>query len=156
MSRVRRNAAVAAVAVAMIGGFEGLRQTVYADPIGIPTVCFGSTKGLTREMVGRVTYTREQCNDLLRKEIVEHEAGMRACLRNPDRLTDGQYVAFLSLTFNIGVGAFCRSTAARMLNEGNTAGACAQISRWDKAAGIRLPGLVKRRAEERRICEVGL
>lgn len=156
MSRVRKNAVIAGVAVALIGGFEGLRQTVYSDPIGIPTVCFGSTKGLTRSMIGKVHYTAAECRDLLREEIVDHEFGMRTCLKEPDKLTDGQYVAFLSLTFNIGVGAFCKSTAAKLINAGDAKSACAQISRWDRAAGIRLPGLVKRRAEERRICENGL
>lgn len=148
--------AVGAVAIAMVGTFEGLRRTVYLDPVGIPTVCFGSTKDLTRQMVGKVSYSREECEALLVEELKSHEAGMRKCLARPDELTDGQYVAFLSFTFNVGVGAFCKSTLVKKANAGDFKGACAELSRWDRARGIRLPGLVKRRAEERRICEQGI
>ena len=143
---------VAATAIALVGAFEGLRLAAYRDPIGIPTICYGSTKGVK---IGDKA-TKAECDALLVDELIEHEQGMRRCLREPDKLTDGQYIAFLSLTYNIGVGAFCKSTAAKLINAGDMAGACAQISRWDKAAGIRLPGLVKRRAEERRICERGI
>lgn len=143
---------VGAAAIALVGAFEGLRLVAYRDPVGIPTICYGATRGV--QMGDRAT--KAECDALLVEELVIHENGMRRCLREPDRLTDGQYVAFLSLTYNIGVGAFCKSTAARMINSGDMKGACAQISRWDKAAGIRLPGLVKRRAEERRICETGI
>lgn len=143
---------VAATAIALVGAFEGLRLYAYRDPVGIPTICYGSTRGV---QIGDKA-TKAECDALLIGELVEHEQGMRRCLREPDKLTDGQYIAFVSLTYNIGVGAFCKSTAARLINAGDMAGACAQISRWDKAGGMRLPGLVKRRAEERRICERGL
>ena len=143
---------VAATAIALVGAFEGLRLAAYRDPIGIPTICYGSTRGV---QIGDKA-TKAECDALLVAELVEHEQGMRRCLRDPDKLTDGQYIAFASFTFNVGVGAFCKSTLARKANAGDMAGACAELSRWDKAAGIRLPGLTKRRAEERRICERGI
>lgn len=144
--------AVGGATIALVGAFEGLRLVAYRDPIGINTICYGATRGV--QMGDRAT--KAECDALLMEELLIHEAGMRRCLREPDKLTDGQYVAFLSLTYNIGVGAFCKSTAARMINAGDMAGACAQISRWNRAGGVVWPGLTKRRAEERRICETGL
>jgi lysozyme len=143
---------VAAVAITMVGAFEGLRLAAYRDPVGIPTICYGSTRGV--QIGDRAT--KAECDALLVEELIEHEQGIRRCLRDPDKLTDGQYVAFVSFAFNVGVGAFCKSTLARKANAGDMAGACAELSRWDKARGIRLPGLTKRRAEERRICEQGI
>jgi lysozyme len=148
----RLTGTVAASAIVLVGAFEGLRLAAYRDPIGIPTICYGATRGV--QMGDRAT--KAECEALLVEELEIHEKGMRACLKAPDALTDGQYVAFLSFTYNVGVGAFCGSTARRMINDGNVKGACAQLSRWDKARGIRLPGLTKRRTEERRICENGI
>lgn len=159
MSRLRTPAGKASVVgaalVVMVAGFEGLRQTVYADPVGIPTVCFGSTRGLTKDMVGKVRLSRPECEALLVEELVEHEEGMRRCLRTPDSIPEPTYAAFVSFTFNVGVGAFCKSTAARYLNAGNFRAACDELPKWAKARGITLPGLVKRRAAERALCLEG-
>ncbi len=77
---------------------------------------------------------------------------MRACLKAPDVIQAGAYVASLSITYDIGNGAFCKSTLARKLNAGDIVGACSEFPKWNKAAGIRLPGLTKRRTAERPLC----
>ena len=64
--------------------------------------------------------------------------------------------ALVSFTYNIGGQAFCSSTLVRKLNAGDTVGACNELSRWTRAKGIELPGLVKRRAAERAMCLQGL
>lgn len=71
-----------------------------------------------------------------------------------------EQVAFIHFAYNVGVGAFCASTAAKKLNAGDHAGACAQISRWIVVAGkdCRQPGsgcagIPLRRAHERALCE---
>lgn len=142
----------AAVAVALVGAFEGLRTVAYRDPIGIPTICFGSTKGVR---IGD-RKTVPECEALLIEELRDHELGMRLCMKEPDKVPEGAYIAFLSFTYNVGVGAFCKSTLRKKADAGDLRGACAELSRWDKAAGIRLPGLTKRRAEERKMCEASL
>jgi lysozyme len=149
--RLKKGSAIAATAIAILGGFEGLRTVAYLDPIGIPTVCFGETRGV--QMGDR--YTVQQCKDMLGDRLVEFEAGMRACLKQPDKVPDKPYVAFLSFTYNIGIGAFCKSTMARKINAGDIRGACDEFPKWDKAAGIRLPGLTKRRTAERALCLAG-
>ncbi|MDM4772751.1 lysozyme [Solimonas sp. SE-A11] len=131
----------------LVAGFEGLRTTAYRDPVGIPTICYGSTAGVR---VGDVA-TRAQCEALLWHELLAAHDAMMACVRVP--LTPGQRGAFTSFTFNVGAGAFCRSTLARRLNARDYAGACAELSRWVHARGIRLPGLERRRAAERALCE---
>ena len=67
--------------------------------------------------------------------------------------TDNQFAALVSFCFNVGEGNLRTSTLRRMHNAGDYKGAAAQFARWDKAAGKVLPGLVKRRAAERKLYE---
>ena len=66
-SRLKRNSALAAATVALVGGFEGLRNYAYRDPIGIPTLCFGETRGVK---MGDFKTTAE-CKDMLADRLVE-------------------------------------------------------------------------------------
>lgn len=101
-------------------------------------------------------YTLEECRVMLGDGLVEFERGMRACLRSPDTIPAKSYVAFLSLSYNIGSRAFCGSTVARRANAGDIRGACDAIRMWDRAGGKIVQGLVNRRADERRICLQGV
>ncbi|USE78818.1 lysozyme [Cupriavidus gilardii] len=144
--RTRLIAAGIAAAVPLVAAFEGLRQTAYLDPVGIPTACFGATKGVR---LGQV-YTREQCDDLLAKDLLEANAGVDSCVHVP--LTEGQRIALVSFTYNVGRGAFCGSTLVRKLNARDYVGACNELPRWVYAKGVKLPGLVNRREQERALC----
>lgn len=144
--------ALGIAAAGLIGGFEGLRTSAYLDPVGIPTVCYGETRGV--QLGDR--HTAEECRAMLGDALVEFEQDMRACLDAPDKIPDGPYTAFLSLSYNIGARAFCRSTLVRLANAGDLRGACDQLPRWNRAGGRVLKGLVNRRAEEREICLAGL
>lgn len=151
-SRLKKTAAIMAAAVALVGGWEGLRTVAYKDIVGVPTVCFGETRGV--EMGDR--YTVEECKVMLGQGLVEFETGMRRCLTKPDDIPAKPYVAFLSLSYNIGTGAFCRSTVAKRINAGDIKGACNGIPAWNRAGGKVVQGLVNRRAEEKRICLEGV
>lgn len=70
-------------------------------------------------------------------------------------LTQGEFDAYVSLTYNIGAGAFCKSTLVKRLNAGDYAGACAEIKRWDKMGGKVLRGLTARREREYQMCVRG-
>lgn len=144
--------AAGALAVAVVGGYEGLRTKAYRDVVGIPTVCFGETRGVK---MGDA-YTVEECRAMLGDGLVEFEAGVRKCLTAPDRIPDKPYVAFLSLSYNIGTGAFCGSTVARKANAGDLRGACDAILAWNKAGGRVIAGLTTRRQGERKLCLEGL
>lgn len=95
-------------------------------------------------------YTEAQCEAMLYADLLKHAAALD-CIKRP--MTDGQKAAFLSFAFNVGNRAFCDSTLARKANAGDMAGACAELSRWTYAGGKQLPGLVRRRATERAVCE---
>jgi len=147
-----KRAALAAAAVALVGGFEGLRLRAYDDGGGVATICYGSTRGVRLGM----TETRAGCDARLRADLAEHEAGMRACLRRPDDLADDTYLAVLSFTYNVGAGAACGSTLFKYLNAGDVRAACDQLPRWVRDNGKVIPGLVNRRKSERDLCLAGL
>lgn len=141
-----------ALAVGFVGGKEGLSTKAYRDVAGIPTICFGETRGVK---MGD-TATVDECKAMLGDALVEFEGNMRACLKEPDKIPDKPYVAFLSLSYNIGSRAFCSSTVARKANAGDLKGACNAILVWNRAGGRVIRGLVIRRAEEQRMCLEGL
>ena len=66
----------------------------------------------------------------------------------PD-LNQNQFDALASFCFNVGLGAFEKSTMFSRLKAGDLHGAATQFARWVNAGGKPLPGLVKRRAAER-------
>lgn len=137
----------AAILLAYVPQFEGMILRGYKDPIGIVTACAGHT---ATAVLGR-PYAREECIKLLDQDLVGHAEGAMNCIRV--ETTPGQRAAFISFAFNVGTSAWCGSTANRLLNAGDAAGACAQLSRWTLAGGRELPGLVTRRKVERAICE---
>ena len=143
-------AAAAALAVSTVAYYEGTVLRSYRDPVGIVTACTGHTGP---ELKMGQAYTRQQCEEMLYKDLAKH-ADALDCIRQP--LTDGQRAAFVSFAFNVGEGAFCGSTLVRKANAGDIDGACAELSRWTYAGGKQLPGLIKRRAAERQLCEAGL
>ena len=145
MAKARKAAGWAAIAVACVAGFEGLRTVAYRDPVGIPTICFGETRGV--KMGDRST--PDECKDLLIDRLEDFAKGVDACVTVP--MSDSRKAAMVSFSYNVGVGAFCKSTLVRRLNAGDP-GACDELRKWTKAKGITLPGLVKRREEERRLC----
>lgn len=147
-SKLAKGGAVAAAAIALVGAWEGLRTVAYRDVVGIPTVCFGETRGV--KMGDR--YTVEQCKVMLGDRLVEFETGIRRCMAEPDKVPDSVYVASISLAYNIGQRGFCRSTVVRRINAENYKGACDAFLMWVKAGGRTIKGLVNRRKAEREYC----
>lgn len=142
---------VLAVAPA-VAWFEGMIPYTYVDPVGIPTACGGETGP---HIVLGQTYTMEQCLQMLDASLWRHWRGLERCISAD--VTPAQAQALLSWTYNVGVGAACRSTLARMLNAGAPAAQwCHQLMRWTKARVmgvlVDLPGLVKRRRAELAMC----
>lgn len=153
MGRKTRLAGTAgAAAIALVGMWEGLRLTAYRDIVGVPTVCYGETLGVK---IGD-KHTKPECDAMLLASLQKHEAGMRKCLKDPDGIPERSYVAFVSLTYNIGVGAFCKSTARKRLDAGNLRGACDAATWYNRAGGRKIPGLVNRRSAEHKLCLEGV
>ncbi|MOA23784.1 Lysozyme RrrD [compost metagenome] len=118
--------------------------------MGIPTICYGSTAAVR---MGQ-TRTQAECDALLAAELGEAIVAVDRLSKRPQ--PDTRRAALGSFVYNVGASAFERSTLLRKLNGGDVAGACAELSRWVYAGSTRLAGLVKRRAAERELCEVGL
>ncbi|CUI09417.1 Lysozyme [Janthinobacterium sp. CG23_2] len=145
----KQRAGWVAIAITIVGGFEGLRLAAYRDPVGIPTICFGETKGVR---LGQ-TATLEQCQAMLAASLQLANHAVDDCIRAP--LPDYRRAALVSFAYNVGQTSLCGSTLARKLNAGDTLGGCDELLRWTYAKGIKLPGLVKRRQAERNMCLVG-
>lgn len=140
--------AVGALAIGLISSSEGLRTKAYRDVVGVPTICFGETRGVH---MGDVT-TAQHCKDLLGDAILDYETGMTKCLKDPDAIPAKSYAAFLSFTYNVGPNTFCKSSVAKRINDKDIKGACNALMLYTKAHGQFIQGLYNRRLEERKMC----
>jgi lysozyme len=145
----KKYAAGIALATSLLVGFEGVRTIAYYDPVGIPTVCMGETRGVA---IGD-KYTLEQCKTMANSRVAEFAAGVDKALKVP--VSNKTFASFVSFSYNLGLNVFTNKIAP-MVNAGDTAGACNRMGLYTMAHGITLPGLVKRRQEEVALCLDGL
>ena len=139
--------AVVLIAAPSVAVHEGVILNKYADPVNIPTACAGETD---REVVGmKQAFSRDECVALLGASLYAHAVELDKCIHRP--IERHEAAAILSWAYNVGTGAACKSTLVRKLNAGQPF--CSELSKWVYAKGIKLPGLVKRRAAERAMCE---
>ena len=110
------------------------------------TIGFGTTDGVK---LGDTTTPPKAVARAL-TDVQKFEGALRQCVSVP--LSQNEYDAYLQLSYNIGSGAFCRSTLVRKLNALDYAGACQQILAWDKFKGKPLRGLTLRREREYQEC----
>lgn len=132
----------------LIKSFEGLRLKAYDDGVGVWTIGFGTIKypnGI-RVKAGD-SCTSQQAEDYLRNDLSAFESAVNRLVKA--KLTQNQFDALVSLTYNIGSGAFKGSTLLKLLNKGDYQGAADQFLVWNKAGGKVMKGLVRRREAER-------
>jgi lysozyme len=138
--------------------------TVYLDMVGVPTACDGITTINGKPMPRGRTFTEAECTRLLELELVKHAQGVMSCSpglalsekRHVELLREGPRFAAVSLAYNVGIGAYCGSTARRRFNAGDYLGGCEAITWWNKAGGRVVRGLVNRRAKEAKVCREGI
>lgn len=147
-------AIAASLLFVMVPAHEGEVLTAYKCPANVWTVCYGDTDPAMA--VPGVTYTREECLRSLERQLITHAEPVIDCLDIDPEEFPHQTAAFVSVGYNIGPPAFCNSTIAKRWRAGDYAGACQAIEMWRYAKGKELPGLVRRRADERRLCETDL
>ena len=136
---------------------EGYRENAYDDGVGVQTVGFGSTTHTDGRPVRRGDkMSPERALVRLGQDVARFEHEMRACL-GPVPLYPHEWDAYVSLTYNIGPRAFCRSTLVRRLKETPPKydAACAEILKWNRAGGQVMAGLTKRRQDEFKLCTEG-
>lgn len=131
--------------LSLIKKFEGLRLIAYKCPAGIWTIGYGHTGPDVYE--GK-RITEEQADALLVQDCERMESAVLSSVTVP--LTQYEFDALVSFTFNVGPSAFRGSTMRRLLNErASKTVVASEFSRWVKADGKPLPGLVRRREEEK-------
>lgn len=141
---------ITATGVALIKRFEGFSPTVYKDAVGIPTIGYGH---VVRKGETFTRLTEAEAEALLRQDVGIAE---RAALRLTTRaLTDGQFDALVSFVFNLGSGAYQRSTLRRKVNGGYDAEVPEEFLRWVWAGGRKLRGLIRRRTAEAELYHYG-
>ena len=141
--------ALSAVGLIAIAVTEAWRDTTYLPTKDdVPTIGFGHT-GEAAKPGAKIPVERGLI--LLANDVSKTETRLRECINVP--LYQHEWDAYVSWAFNVGADAACKSTLVRKLHAGDYAGACAELSRWVYQGKTVLPGLVKRRAEERARCE---
>ncbi|MGE9796866.1 lysozyme [Acinetobacter baumannii] len=136
------------VGVDLISGFEDTRFKAYDDGVGIWTIGTGTTVYPNGVKVKQGdTCTPEQAKAYFKHDLAKFEKTVNESVTVP--LNQNQFDALVSLTYNIGSGAFNNSTLLKKLNKGDYQGAAEQFLVWNKADGKVMKGLVRRREAER-------
>ncbi len=143
--------------IAILRELEGVSNRAYKDAVGYLTIGVGHM--LTRDELysgkiyvdGRALrwahgLTDQDVDALLKKDLYIFEQVVS--IYTKVALTNHQFDALVSFSFNIGMSAFMNSTLLRRLNEGRYEDVPAQLRRWNKAGGVELKGLKRRREIE--------
>jgi lysozyme len=136
-----------AEALELMKRHEGFRTNAYLCPAAVWTIGYGTTRMGGRAVRPGDVVTEAQAMALFQADLTVFERAVDRLVQVP--LTSNQFSALVSFVYNVGVGAFTNSTLLRVLNARNYAEAAEQFLRWTRGGGRVLPGLVRRRQEER-------
>lgn len=144
--------ALSAVGLLVIATHEGFSEKPYKDTGGVVTNGFGNATITPNKSVTVL----EALEDLKVNTTAAGKA-VTKCVTWP--ITQGQYDAYTSFTFNVGVNAFCKSTMSKKANQGDKVGSCNEFDKWVYVAGkdcriksSNCNGIVKRRQDEKQLC----
>lgn len=135
-------------ALAIIKEFEGLDLNAYLDPVGIPTIGWGTIvypNGLKVKMGDKIS--EAEADEYLMFEVRSKTASMKSMIKVP--ISNNAFCALTSFCYNLGTGALAESTLLKLLNEGETSAAADQFEYWNHAGGKVLVGLTRRREAEK-------
>lgn len=147
--------AVFPLCTALLKQFEGFRAAPYLDSVGVPTIGYGTIQypgGEAVKMSDPAILERQAI------QFLDYQLGLKSkviapMLQKPASLH--QAAAMLSLTYNIGTGAFGSSSVLRKFNAGDSAGAADAFLMWDKGTVdgklVVIQGLLNRRQAERTV-----
>ncbi|MFP2201219.1 lysozyme [Enterobacter ludwigii] len=134
--------------IALIKVFEGCKLTAYMDSVGVWTIGYGWTQPVDGKPIrAGMTIKQETAERLLKTGLVSYESDVSRLVKV--EMTQGQFDALVSFTYNLGARSLSTSTLLRKLNAGDYAGAADEFLRWNKAGGKVLNGLTHRREAER-------
>ena len=135
----------------LIKDFEGFSSTSYLDVVNIPTIGFGNTfyeDGRKVKLGDQISKT-----DALKllEVVANRDFADKIFPSIKVKVTQRQFDAMVSLAYNIGAGAFLKSTLLKKVNAGDFAGAGEEFLRWNKAGGKEVLGLTRRREREKQL-----
>lgn len=140
---------LSAAALVGIAVNEGYSDKAYTPvPGDVLTIGFGDTQGV--KLGDRTDPVRALIK--LNQHTQTFQRELRGCIGDVP-MYQYEWDAIVSWAYNVGTTAACNSTLVRKLKAGDYAGACKELDKWVYFKGKTLPGLVKRRAEERARCE---
>lgn len=145
----------------LIKHHEGVRLKPYLCPAKLWTVGVGHVlypeqaklklddrKSMWLHPEDNRVWTMEQVNALLNFDLERFERGVGRLCPNT-ALNQGHFDALVSFSFNVGLGSLQKSSLRMKYNRGDYEGAAGEFLNWTKGGGKVLPGLVKRRNDER-------
>lgn len=143
-----------AVAFALLSGQDGLegREYIpYQDVVGVWTVCDGHTGP---DIIKGKRYTDRECDALTKADLKRIASQIDPNIKV--KLPETVHAAIYTFAYNVGAGAFNKSTMLRKINAGDTIGACNELQRWVYAGGKKWKGLINRREVETTVCKWSL
>lgn len=142
---------VSNIGINLIKEFESCKLSAYKCSAGVWTVGWGSTGSAITD---GTTWTQAQADARLAQDLAVFERGVDGSVHV--ELTQNMFNALVSLSYNIGLGDFHKSTLLKLLNVGDYAGAADQFLVWNKAGGKISKGLQRRRIAERKLFTTGM
>ena len=132
-------------AIRVIKRFEGMREEAYLCPAGVWTIGFGHTAGVKKgDKIDMYTATV-----YLQDDIRKFEDAIDKLVKV--KLNKNQFDALVSFVFNVGAGAFEKSTMLKLINSGNFSLAANEFDKWVYSKGTKLEGLINRRKAEKEL-----
>lgn len=128
--------------IELIKKFEGCKLSAYRDAVGVPTIGYGTTQGVTMGM----TITKEKAEEFLKRDVKSIERGLNMLGKN---FKQNQFDALVSWIYNLGLGSFGKSTMKKkIMANADDIEITDQLIRWVNAGGKPLLGLKRRRVAE--------
>ena len=151
---LKKKIAVATLSLSVAGGaaikmFEGTKTEAYQDVANVSTICTGHIKGVYKGQKASLS----QCEEWFKEDT--SNAGKRVAKLVKQPITQAQYDALISFTFNLGSGSLAKSTLLKKINAGQCVAAGNEFMKWNKVKvrGKLVPskGLTKRREYEKNL-----
>ena len=135
----------------LIKDFEGFSSSAYLDVVNIPTIGWGNTfyEDGTKVKLGDQISKADALK--LLEVVANRDFADKIFPSIKVKVTQSQFDAMVSLAYNIGVGAFLKSTLLKKVNAGEFTGAGEEFLKWNKANGKEVLGLTRRREREKQL-----
>ncbi|QNH71675.1 hypothetical protein V1VFAS_089 [Rhizobium phage V1VFA-S] len=132
---------------ALIKPWEGNVLSAHWDPFAkIYDICYGKTRFNGKPVTKDMKFTKEECADFLEADVYnDYYLPLTKKIPGFTSFPIGNQAAMISGAYNFGVGAMVNSTATSLALKGQWEAACDAQTAFNKAGGVRVPGLVKRR-----------